>query len=240
MKNEKKNTGTKATAFGKLRTLAALTVMMLLSLPFYGMAQETIQDADGKAVVTTATEDVTGSSDYKLDWADGSLTRKDGKEYANLKLKYDAYDDLVIFQNSKGSPVTPVFADVTSFTIKGISDNKTDLVFANGFPAVDTQTPASYYIVLSNGKTKLLKHVWKNIRETQGIGDGTVVKSFADDKAYYIFKNGAMTKVKPDEKEITAALSDKAPQLTAYAKTNKLGFKSDEDLGKIFDYYNTL
>lgn len=240
MKNEMKNNRPTANAFGKMMAMAALTGMMLLSHPFYSMAQETIQDADGKAVTTTGVEDVTGSSDYKLDWADGSFTRKDGKEYNNLKLKYDAYDDLVIFQDSKGSPVTPVFADVNSFTIKGISDNKGDLVFANGFPAVDNQTPASYYIVLSNGKTKLLKHVWKSIRETQGIGDGTVVKSFADDKAYYIFKNGTMTKVKPDEKEITEALADKAPQLTAYAKTNKLGFKSDEDLGKIFDYYNTL
>lgn len=221
--------------------LAALTIMLLLIIkPFNIMAQDALQDADGKQVDPSAYQDVNGSADYKMDWADGTMTRKSGKQYANVKLKYDAYNDQVLFQDSKGNALMPVFTDVNGFTLKGISDNKTDLVFANGFPAVDNQTPASYYVVLSNGKTKLLKHLSKTIKESQGLADGTVTKSFSDEEAYYVLKNGAMTKIKNDEKDVLAALSDKSSQLTAYAKTNKLGFKKDEDLGKIFDYYNTL
>lgn len=223
----------------KTINLAALTIMLLLIKPFTIKAQEALQDADGKPVNTSAYQDVQGSADYKMDWADGTITRKSGKQYAN-KLKYDAYNDQVVFQNSKGDPLTPIFADVNGFTIKGIGDNKTDMVFANGFPAVDNQTPASYYVVLSNGKTKLLKHISKTIKESQGMGDGSVIKSFADQEAYYMLKNGAMTPIKPSEKNVLAALSDKSAQITAYAKTNKIGFKNDEDLGKIFDYYNTL
>jgi len=240
MKNKKKNHHIKAAAFMKPMALAALTVAMLLARPFYGLAQDALQDADGQKVNTSAYQDVSGSADYKMDWADGSLTRKSGKQYASVKLKYNAYNDQVEFQDSKGDALTPVFADVNGFTIKGIGDNKTDMVFANGFPAVDNQTPASFYVVLSNGKTKLLKHISKSVKETQGFGDGTVTKNFADQQVYYVLKNGVMTKIKPEEKDVLAALPDKAQQLTDYAKTNKIGFKKDEDLGKIFDYYNTL
>lgn len=240
MKNEKKKSSTATGSFKKAITMTAISGMLLLAHPFCLMAQETIQDADGKAVNTAAVQDVTGSSDYKMDWADGAITRKSGKQYNNLKLKYDAYDDVVLFQDSNGNPLAPVFADVNGFTLKGMSDNQSDMVFANGFPAVDNQTPASFYVVLSNGKTKLLKHILKTVKETQGFGDGTVTKNFESQQVYYVLKNGSMTKIKPEEKDVTAALSDKSAQVTAYAKENKLGFKKDEDLGKIFDYYNTL
>jgi hypothetical protein len=238
MKNEKKHP-VKAIAFTGTIYLAAFTIMLLLIAPFNIMAQDILQDSDGKQVNTSAYQEVDGSPDYQMDWADGTITRKNGKQYAG-KLKYDAYNDQVVFQNSKGNPLTPIFADVDGFTLKGISDNKTDLVFANGFPAVDNQTAASYYVVLSNGKTKLLKHISKTIKESQNFADGTITKNFDDQQAYYMLKNGSMAVIKPGEKNVLAALSDKSTQITAYAKTNKIGFKNDEDLGKIFDYYNTL
>ena len=239
MKNEKKNNRIKATAFIKTSTMAAFILMLLLIRPFNIMAQDILQDADGKPVSNAAYQDVEGSTDYKMDWADGTIARKSGKQYAN-KLKYDAYNDVVLFQNSKGDALTPVFADVNGFTIKGIGDNKTDMVFADGFPAIDNQAPASYYVVISNGKTKLLKRIFKTVTENQNFADGSETKSFIDQEAYYVLKNGAMSPIKSGEKNVLAALSDKSAQITAYAKTNKIGFKNDEDLGKIFDYYNTL
>ena len=140
MKNEK-NHPVIAIAFTETIYLAAFTIMLLLITPFNIMAQDILQDADGKQVNTTAYQEVDGSPDYKMDWADGTITRKNGKQYTN-KLKYDAYNDVVLFHNSKGDALTPVFADVNGFTIKGIGDNKTDIVFTEVYPARDNQTPA--------------------------------------------------------------------------------------------------
>lgn len=231
----------KASAFKKTLALAALIITTVLTGSLVARAQETLQATDGKPFNANATADVNGSVDFKLDWADGTLTRKGGKQYTNLKLKYDVYDDQVVFEDVKsGNSFVPTFTDITGFTLKGLDGDKTEMIFANGFPAVDNQTPASFYQVIAGGKTQLLKRFSKNIKESQGFGDGTTTKAFEDTETDYILKNGTMTKVKADEKDITTALSDKAPQLTAYAKTNHLGFKKDEDLAKIFDYYNTL
>ncbi len=71
-------------------------------------------------------------------------------------------------------------------------------------------------------------------------GAAGTTKSFKDEQDYYILKNGTMTPVKRDEKDILAALADKEPQVTAFIKSNRIKVKNDVDLGKLFDYYNTL
>lgn len=226
------------TAVAKTTLLSAAFMLMAVLATFNAHAQDSLQASDGKPVNESAVADVSGSPNLNVDWAAGSITRKSGKQYTNLKVRYDAYADQVVFEDSKsGGEFIPNFSDVSGFTMK--SDDG-DMTFATGFPAVDDQTPASFYQVIAPGKTQLLKHYSKKVKESQSFGDNSITKNFDDSEAYYIFKNGTMTKVKADEKDITAALSDKAPQLTAYAKSNHLGFKKDADLNKIFAYYNTL
>lgn len=235
MKNQKNSS---PTAAFKTTILSVAFITLAVLSAFNAHAQDALQASDGKPVDESTIADVSGSPDLNVDWADGSISRKSGKQYTNLKLRYDAYSDLVEFQDlQSGKMFTPTFADLNGFTLKSSNG---DMVFANGFPAVDNQTPASFYQVIAPGKTQLLKHYTKTVKETQGFGDGTTSKNFEDNETYYIYKNGAMTKVKNDEKDITAALSDKSQQLTAYAKSNHLGFKKEEDLNKIFTYYNTL
>jgi hypothetical protein len=235
MKNQQINS---TTAVVKTTLLSAAFILMAVLAAFNAHAQDTLQVSDGKPINESAIADVSGSPDLNVDWADGTLTRKSGKQYTNLKLRYDAYNDQVVFEDiQSGNSLAPVFTDVSGFTMKG-SDG--DMTFANGFPAVDNQTPASFYQVIAGGKTQLLKHYSKMVKESQGFGDGSTTKNIEDSEAYYIFKNGTMTKVKADEKDITAVLSDKSQQLMAYAKSNHLGFKKEGDLNKIFTYYNTL
>lgn len=235
MKNKQINS---TNAVVKTTLVSAAFMLASLLTAFHAHAQDALQASDGKPVNESAIADVTGSPDINVDWADGSITRKSGKQYTNLKLRYDAYNDQVVFEDPQnGNSLVPAFADVNGFTMKS---NDGDMTFANGFPAVDNQTPASFYQVIAPGKTELLKHYTKTVKESQGFGDGSTTKNFDDAETYYIFKNGSMTKVKADEKDITAALSDKSQQLTAYAKSNHLGFKKESDLNKIFAYYNTL
>ncbi len=237
MKNTPKTQ--KPTAFSRKLILTLFVLSLLFVRPVAVKAQGTIPDSDGKPLtIASPAADADGSVFYKLDWSDGSIGRKGGQQYTGLKLKYDEYDDLVVYEGSKSDPMVPVYTDINTFTLKNV-DGKAVMNFANGFPAVDKQTTASYYEVIAGGKTQLLKHYSKTVSERSN-GDNTTAKMFNDSQTYYIYKNGTMTVIKPDAKSIVAALADKEAQVTAYIKSNHLGYKDDDDLGKIFTYYNSL
>jgi hypothetical protein len=55
-----------------------------------------------------------------------------------------------------------------------------------------------------------------------------------------VFINNQITRIKPSQKSILAALGDKADQLQGYMKSNTVNYKSDVALAKLFSYYNSL
>jgi hypothetical protein len=57
---------------------------------------------------------------------------------------------------------------------------------------------------------------------------------------YYIENNGKIREIRKGKHPVLKIMSDKSSQIDLFAKENKLSFKKDTDLEKIFDYYNTL
>ncbi|MBW4888364.1 hypothetical protein KXQ82_01495 [Mucilaginibacter sp. HMF5004] len=235
--NQSKNSAT----FGETLTFIGVVLALILLSAIPGWAQQVgLPDAEGKPIeMSDAVREIDGSIYISIDWSDGTISRSDNEKYYNLKLRYDEYDDQIVFENSKNESDVPVFTDVNGFTLKDF-DGLDVAKFKNGFPAVDNLTAKSFYEVLCDGKIKLLKHYAKTITEVSDPGATSTTKSFKDEQDYYILKNGAMTAVKRDEKDILAALTDKEPQIATFIKSNRIKFKNDADLGKLFDYYNTL
>ncbi|QKJ32098.1 hypothetical protein HQ865_20795 [Mucilaginibacter mali] len=203
---------------------------ILLAVSIAGKAQF-YQDIKGNAIKENTSADVEGSPYLSKDWADGSVTVDKGV-YKDLKLKYDLKDDAVIFAGKDNAPMN--FSDpVKRFSLNG-------RVFANGFPVVGPQGKNAYYEVLSDGKTKLLKHYVKHIQESKTYGSAAVNREYVQTETYFVFNDGKMIPAKADRKTLLDIFADKTAQLDAYAKANKINFKKDTDLGKLVDYYNSL
>ncbi len=194
-------------------------------------AQTYYSDIQGKAIKETRAEDATGSPYLTDSWATGSATIAKGT-YNNMKLKYDLKNDVPVFA-SKDNVAMSFAEPVNRFTIN-------TMTFANGFPAIGAQMKDSYYEILSDGKIKLLKHLAKHIEETKTYGSATANREYVTTEAYYVFKNDKMSAIKPDKKAVLGLMTDKAAQIDDYLKANKVNFKSDADLGKLFDKYNSL
>lgn len=60
------------------------------------------------------------------------------------------------------------------------------------------------------------------------------------DEFYVGYKNSSAKELPSKKKEVLKLFASKAKEIESYAKENKLGFKSEEDLIQIFKYYNTL
>jgi hypothetical protein len=202
-----------------------------------------IHDYQGKAYVEQSYTDVQGEPYLISNWVDGKVEFA-GNKLINAKLKYDLVKDELLFQNPKDSSAMVFVNAVIGFSLgpfKIDESNLSPLIFTNGYPAVEDQTPVSFYQVIADGKIKLLKRYRKHIRTDQAFNSATVTKTFEMmGPFYYILTDNKIARFKPTQKNIVAALSDKTDAIQAFIKANKIDFKSDGDLAKLFTYYNSL
>lgn len=174
---------------------------------------------------------VDGTIFLNKEWALSSITSARDTIYKNVRLKYDVYHDKPLFALA-GDEMMEFKEPIKEFTIN-------EMLFANGFPVVDTLGRQSYYQVLGSGKTKLLKHLCKRIQESKGYNSPPSLR-FIDSEGWYLFKDGQMIAVKPDKKAILTALGNKTNELNEYLSSHKVNFKKDTDLETFIAYYNRL
>lgn len=118
--------------------------------------------------------------------------------------------------------------------------------------------PASIYKVYElNGELQFFKVLVEDknsliVKHRVRYVDAKVAKSGYDrakpadykrlkDEIYLVIGDKKMVKLsKKKKKEFFTSFGDKASEIKAYMKKNKLGYKSAEDLKKVVEYYNTI
>ena len=225
----------------KNRIIILLTCIVLGS--FTAKAQVKFSnDIEGKPYMEKSDTEIEGNPYLIPDWVIGSVVLGNGKT-GTLKLRYNIAKDELSFENPKDTSSLNFVDAVKSFTLNPFKideSNLLPLVFDSGFPAIDNQTTATYYQVIGDGKTKLLKHYKKKVEVQKAFNSATSTQTFVLADSYYLLVNGQMSKIKPSQKTIAAAFKDKTAELQAYLKTNNINYKSDADLAKLFGYYNSL
>ncbi|MFC3562126.1 hypothetical protein [Pedobacter jamesrossensis] len=213
-------------------------LFILLFFSIAAKAQSEIKpfgDIRGTPLTLVKYTDVVGSP-YLYDfWVKGKVTLKNGKKYSNDSLKYDVTDDKLIFKNDDGSLMH--FADpVKEFELlnKDLSISR----FVNGLPPSNGFSAETYYQVIAEGKIPLFKKTSKFITESKQYNSASATKLFNTTYSYYYLQNGNLIKISPNKKSIIALFGLKDEQLTEYIKKEKVDFKKDEDLNKLFTYFN--
>ena len=219
------------------KTLLLSAVFTLAAVAGASAQFESLNDNMGRPLRAVIHTDVNGTPYLFDDWVKGTVTINKGTQFVGVDLKYDIVSDELIFKSEKGESQTFV-EPVREFTLKTEKGNLH--VFRNGFVPVDDAKPISFYEVLVDEKTALLKRSSKSIQEEVSYSSATKVKNFQPATAYYLAKDSKLTKIKNDKKSVLAALPEKSTQLEAYIKAQKLDLKNDSHLVKLIAYYNTL
>jgi len=210
----------------------------LISLSAKG--QQFMKDADGRPLLERRYTDVQGSPYLNDQWRTGTVKLANGQTHKDVDLKYDQVAEELIFKNSEGKAFT--FREpVKEFSLQSPGGSEIGgMIFRNGFKSTDAGTSNTFYQVLSDGETPLLKRSVKKVMENKPYGSATTIKTFHDVTTYYLAKNGQPVKVRKDKKAILAALGDYTANLEEFIRTNKLNFKSDNDLIMLVTFYNSL
>jgi len=219
-----------------IKNVFRFAILLVLMNSHLSAKAQFIEDITGKPFVELKYTDIQGSPFFSDIWLNGSVKMNDGTIYKDVKLKYNQVEQLLMFQNKSGADMN--FVDpVKEFSML---QNGKPVVFRNGFKPAEGVTANTYYRVLADGETPLLKKTVKKIIEMKEYNSATTTKKFQEINTFYLVKNNLPLKIKRDKKAFLETLGDRNTELDVFMKSNNINFKSDEDLIRLTIYYNSL
>lgn len=217
-------------------TKILFAILFTFSWTIQTIQAQYVEDFRAKTVLEKHYTDVKGSPWLSDDWVMGMVKLGNGSTYKDVPLKYDQVSGELIFRDKSGKSLA--FADpVSEFKISDA--RKGEMLFRSGFKAVDSNTGQSFYQVLYDGGTILLKDMKKNIIEHRAYNSASTVKSIVETPAYYLILKGQPVKIRKDKKAVLSVLSQ-TDQLEKYIKDNNLNLKDDPDLIKLITFYDSV
>jgi hypothetical protein len=199
--------------------------------------------------IDTRYEGMRGTPYFQTEWAKGQIELVNGKKYTDVPIKFDAHRQALILLRPKQGNDSIIIDQQTvnqfrlSTSAAGDADGR-EYLFKR-FPTAKTDDPAirdSYFLVLYEGKTALLKRVAKSFRAADykaAYSSGVRYDTYADANTYYVLKpDQKLTKVKLSKKSLLDALDNRSDALRTFA--DKLSFKSETDAATLVRQYDNL
>jgi hypothetical protein len=199
-----------------------------------------LSDVNGQAFINKY-EGIAGSVYDQTDYQLARITLKDGRVYNDVKTRINLLEQEVNFIASNGQEgfLGKGMASEIAY-IDGKDATQNVKIFQCGFPPIDNQNRISLYQILLNGKTSLLKSVYKSIQERNNDMSGERFKEFATYENIYLLKEGTMSRIKKDKSSLLAMFQDKKEAIAKYIEDQKLNLKNEAHLIDLVKYYNTL
>ena len=223
-----------------MKKIISLCFVIVFLTAFKSMGQGMyMQDVNGRPLLTSVYENVSGSPYLNPEWITGKVIMSDAKRYEGVSLKYDQINDDVIFKGKDGTALAVDY--VKEFKLAPYGEIADSTVFRSGFPAVKSNSAKSFYEVMVDGKSKLLKKTIKTINTSREYNSATVDKTVVGTTNYYLVNQaGNIVFISKDKKSVLRELPGKETELNAFIASNKLNLKNDADLIKLIVYYNSL
>ena len=164
-------------------------------------------------------------------WYSGSIRMADDKVYEGVQMRYDLVNDEIEFK--KDSALYHIAKGVQEFTLP----SGTDLyIFRSGFPAVDKYSNQSFYRILYDGETKLLKKYQSPIT----VEKASATREMDPDAKLYILKGDKLNPVSlKDKNSFLKLLSEEKNKMRYVIKEEGLEFDGDDDLGKLLEEFDS-
>jgi hypothetical protein len=226
----------------KLITRTTLLAAFTLGLgaPLLAQGVTVSGGTDHLGYVGRTYRDIQGSPFLFDNWQKGTVRLRNGTVHTSLDLKYDQVADELIFLSPTGQEQK--FADrVAEFTLPAAQGGSHR--FFSGFAPIDGARESSFYELVADGPTRLLKRTTKKIVEERAPNSNILkIRQVRQHVKYYVAlpDQQKLTLVRKDQKSVLTAFSNRRSEVEQYLKTQGLNLKEEQDLVKLTNYYNTL
>jgi hypothetical protein len=219
-----------------LAIIASTTQTVVAQAPQVGSEAISPAFADSQTLTIHGRTDLTYDNSPYLPndkWQPGYFVEANGKRFVVQEMRYDSFLGRLEYREN-GLLFTPK-KKIIEF---GFDSGE---LFQSRFEPFDSHDEETFFQVLYDGKTKVLKHVKLNMVDATPYYSATKVKHFNTFEMYYVVKNkDEIVKSRKQDRKLLTALNDKNQQIQTYIKTNGLKWEKPEDLRKIMSYYETL
>jgi len=199
-----------------------------------------VSDANGRPFVNPPWE-VTGSAFFNAAWRSGSVLLEDSVRFRQIPLRLNLETQQVHFLSRNGTEVTlPAGLVRKLWFADTVQDKSVEHIFQCGFPPVSDMGYSNFYLLLSEGKIRLLESITKKLKEYKNELSGEVTREYITYESYYFYDGEAMYLIKKDKNFVMGFMKDKEHEVLDYLSANGLAFKTVKDIQKIVEYYNSL
>lgn len=233
-----------------MKTLLIYLFSLLCSLPSWSQKdQELIRSLLNKignegthegipyyALNSNNTFEVEGSGYLDEEWQEGLVLTPEGDVF-RIKGRYNAYaDEMQVLINKQMKALFPR-------KIRGVSLGEKVFIPTSFYDKFDTKS-FGFFEVLSEGEIALLiryEAVTRGVNDHPLLGSTNNKVEINIQESFFVRVNGeAARPLKKKKKEVLKVLAKKEEKIVQLAKEEKLSFGKQEDLRKIFDYYNGI
>jgi len=217
-----------------MKILTPLIFLMFISTLCF--SQNYLEEVNGRPIRGNKQSDVVGDPHLFKNFKSATVLLKSGTSLKDIPVNVDLVTNTALFAKS-GNTVLAFVDPVSEFLVM---DTLSSGLAKMRYAFVEDGKEPSCFLVLSDGKLSLMKKLWKVVWEDKTYNSATVTKTILDKSAYFVKDAQSLTSLKPSKKSVLAAMSDQSAAIEKYLKDNKVSFSSDQDLQKLFNYYNTL
>ena len=155
-------------------------------------------------------------------------------------IRYDAYqDEMEVEKNGNSYHLSKNL----NYTINFEGTNKSYQVY--NYSKKNETVPGFFVILYTGDKISLLRK--EKIKFFEEVKAKTGYDKYkpptlkrVDDEIYIGYKNSSAIALPSKKKDVLSLFASKATEIESFVNDNKLGFKSEEDLIKIFSFYHSL
>jgi hypothetical protein len=241
----------KITKYNKAPVVITAGVLFLLSTMSNLSAQETfiqndlqhkinLYNVNGKPFLNSYV-DVAGTPFFLVAWKYGKIKINDSTVFTNIQLRLNLQNQEVHFRKPDNSELVIEPGAVKQITLLDSTGKiPVSYTFQCGFPAIDNQNAKNFYQILCSGKIKLLMASRKSIYESKDVFSGEVRKEFREYDDYYFFFQDKLQRIKKEKTYVLSFMKDKNAEMEKFIDTNRISFRSSDDIKKLVDYYNSF
>ncbi len=201
-----------------------------------------VADQNGVSLLKSKySPDIEGSPFVHPDWAIAELLLSSGKQYKNIKAKFNLESNEIYFLDTMNNVLVPRPGLVKKISFSLLfSQEGFAYIFKSGYPAIEKQGENYYYEVLAEGKIDFIRRYYKDIKTIKYDMSGEIKKEFVEGSNYYLFTGGIIKELKREKMLVAELMNDKKTEIDGFILANKLNLKKTTEVQKLVRYYNSI
>lgn len=196
-----------------------------------------MNDGNGRPFKPARLFEEEGSPFFAEEYIESNLQLLNGKTYQRIPIKINYLTGEVLFKTESGQEMTVI---KPFQRIELIREGK-KYIFRSGFPSVDKQNELTLYEMLDSGSAVLLKYTSVNFQDKQPYNSVNTIRTYTKKQIYYSYlPSKGLVSLPSEAEELIRLFGKEANMMMEFMQKNKLKGKKEEDLIKLFAYYNTI